>query len=53
MFAQLKNRFVLWREYRDTLRQLRVLHDSTLSDIGIPRADMKRRARGGLPLRGL
>ena len=48
MFERLTNRFALWREYRNTLSELRALHDWVLEDNGIRREDIRRRARGAL-----
>ena len=39
MFAQLKNRFALWRDYRQTIRELSALDRSILADIGFDPSD--------------
>ena len=45
MLQELRHRFARWLAYRQTLRALEQAHDSTLADAGIPRHEIRQRAR--------
>jgi uncharacterized protein YjiS (DUF1127 family) len=45
MLRELRHRFARWLAYRETLMQLRQTPDSVLADAGIPRDEIRQRAR--------
>jgi len=45
------NKLRVWRAYRDTVFQLESLAERELSDLGIARRDIKRRAREATRMR--
>lgn len=45
MFSTLRARFALWRDYRETVHQLRLLDRRILVDAGIDPRAIKARAR--------
>ena len=45
MLQELRHRFARWLAYRQTLARLREVPDSTLADNGIPRDELRQRAR--------
>lgn len=52
MFERLRERFDAWSTYRETVRELSRLDRYTLSDIGIPRRDIRRHAGAATRLMG-
>ena len=51
MFEQLRDRFVAWQTYRETVYQLTILDRSTLEDVGIPPASIRVRAAAAVRAR--
>ena len=45
MLRELRHRFARWLAYRATLTHLRQAPDSLLADAGIPREEIRQRAR--------
>jgi uncharacterized protein YjiS (DUF1127 family) len=45
MLQELRHRFSRWLAYRQTITKLRQAPDSTLADAGIPRDEIRQRAR--------
>lgn len=45
-FARMRDQYRAWRKYRNTLKELRVLTDRDLADLGFSRVDLRRIARG-------
>ncbi|MDX7951976.1 DUF1127 domain-containing protein [Lichenihabitans sp. Uapishka_5] len=48
MFKTLTLKYVTWRRFRDSVRELSRLSDRELSDLGIGRADISTVARQSL-----
>ena len=45
MLREFRHRFARWLAYRETLTQLRQAPESLLADAGIPRDEIRQRAR--------
>jgi len=45
MLREFRTRFGRWLAYRETVIQLRQVPDSVLADAGIPRHEIRQRAR--------
>ena len=52
MFERLRERFDAWSTYRETVRELSRLDRYALSDIGIPRHDIRCHARQATRMMG-
>lgn len=48
MMASIKLRFAAWKRHRETIRELSMLNDRELADLGIGRGDIRFVADGSL-----